>query len=905
MPSVSLSIPRGLLALMAWLLLSGLAAARPAYKKALADFLGLPTASKLNDCRSCHLPTKPGQDEADRPHNPFGVRLKALKAEWKKTNRGTDILDRIRAIAEEDSDGDGIPNLLEMLAGSNAGESADRPGPEAIAAARQKLAGILRQGVGYRWAPFEKVQQPAPPKVKNNAWVKNPIDAFIAASHEEQGLTPRPEAPREVWLRRVYLDLIGLPPTPKELHVFLQDAGRNPQAAVEHVVEDLLGRPQYGERWGRHWMDVWRYSDWAGWGAQVRDSQPHIWHWRDWIVESINGDKPYDRMVVEMLAGDEIAPDDPDTLRATGYLVRNYKLLSREKWLQDTVEHTFLAFQGVTINCARCHDHMYDPILQKDYYQARAFFEPHNVRLDRLPGEGDLKKNGLPRVYDADLQAPTFLFIRGDDRTPDKASLKPGVPEALGGRFATIQPVALTKNATAPDGRRFVREENLLASQQMVGKAREEKATALVELARHMIGLPQSGAGKALMAKYLADIEVSLAEAHQLAQAALLSVETIEEKDGPKSQASKEAAKLTTRAQRQVALAEARKAVFVAQKAEREAKAPAKPDAAKKVMAATMALTSAEAAAKLPDSTEYTRRAVTTYPPTSTGRRLALARWIADRDNPLTARVAMNHIWMRHFGQAIVPSVFEFGRNGRPPSHPALLDYLAVEFMNRGWSMKQMHRLIVTSAAYRLASTPDDANLMRDRDNKYLWRMAPRRLEAEVVRDCMFHVAGRLDLTRGGPDLDHGLGMAVARRSLYFRHAAEKQMAFLKIFDCASVTECYQRKDSILPQQALALANSEVSIRNSRLLARDLAARFTEPASFTSAAFEHVLSRGPTSAELGECLAFLKEQALRHTTLPSGTQELTGATPGGDPALHARENLVHVLMNHHDFVTLR
>src|SRR5262249_22481377 len=153
--------------------------------------------------------------------------------------------------------------------------------------------------------------------------------------------------------------------------------------------------------WGRHWMDVWRYADWAGYGPQVRDSQPHVWHWRDWIIESLNADKGYDRMVVEMLAGDEVAPVDPNVLRATRYLVRNFKLLSRETWRQDAVEHTFLAFQGVPIGCARCHDHMFDPLPQTDYYQIRAIFEPHKVRTDRLPGQPDLKKDGLPRAYDA------------------------------------------------------------------------------------------------------------------------------------------------------------------------------------------------------------------------------------------------------------------------------------------------------------------------------------------------------------------------------------------------------------------------------------------------------------------------------------------------------------------------
>jgi hypothetical protein len=334
-------------------------------------------------------------------------------------------------------------------------------------------------------------------------------------------------------------------------------------------------------------------------------------------------------------------------------------------------------------------------------------------------------------------------------------------------------------------------------------------------------------------------------------------------------------------------------------------------EAAKKAMAAQQALAQAETNAKQFAGTAYTKRPVQHYPAVSTGRRSAFARWIADKDNPLTARVAMNHIWLRHFGRAIVPSVFDFGRNGRPPSHPALLDWLAAEFMDpspqpsplrgesraRGWSMKAMHRLLVTSATYRMASTPDDTDLAHDRDNQYLWRMPSRRVEAEVVRDCIFYVAGRLDRTMGGPDIDYQLGLTVPRRSLYFRHAQEKQMEFLKIFDCAAVTECYQRKESVQPQQALALANSELTRTHAHVLAQTLAEKHADPVAFTTAAFEQVLARAPTGAELAECVAFLNRQAR-----PDGNGKVKAV---GDPTLRARENLVHVLLNHNDFVTIR
>lgn len=717
----------------------------------------------------------------------------------------------------------------------------------------------------YPWKPFQTVQRPDAPKVQNAAWVRNPIDAFLAAEHEARNLKPRPEANRSTLLRRVYLDLIGLPPTPDELHAFLNDASSD---TYEKVVDRLLKDPRHGERWGRHWMDVWRYADWAGYGAQVRDSQPHIWHWRDWIVESLNRDKSYDRMILEMLAADELAPEDTDALRATGYLVRNYKLLSREKWLEDTVAHTTQAFLGVTLECARCHDHMFDPIKQTEYYHVRAIFEPHQVRTDRLPGQPDIKKDGLPRVYDANLKAPTYLFIRGDERTPEKDPRQPGVPAALGGKPFRVEEVKLPVVAYAPDKRDFVVAETLASAEADVAKARKA-----LEAARD---------AKMTDKIAIAELDLDSAEARSAAIKAIVQAEKLADAGKKDSEDWKMAATEAVIAQRKQALAVAKRNVLGITAPPKGKQDPKKTDDPQK------ALAKAEADAKLPPTTAYVPLSTTSYPTTSTGRRLAFAKWIADCDNPLTARVAMNHIWLRHFGQAIVPSVFDFGKNGRNPSHPALLDWLAAEFMDKGWSMKHMHRLIVTSSAYHMSSTPDDSNMGIDRDNIYLWRMSPRRLEAEAVRDCVFYVAGKLDPAMGGPDIPHAQGLTTPRRSIYFQHASEKQMEFLKLFDSAGVTECYQRKESVQPQQALALANSELTRTHARILAQALTAG--DDAAFVTVAFERVLSRSPTDDEMTECSAYLKARAN------SG---------GADAVLRSRESLIHVLLNHHEFVTVR
>jgi hypothetical protein len=908
--------------------------AKPAHKQALAEYFGGMLAKKLVDCRACHEQDKADHDPlaADKPHNAFGKRLADVKAELRKAGKKTDIAARLEAIFEQDSDGDGFTDLDELLLGRYPGERDDKPTPAETGRAGELREALTRSRTGYRWSPFTAVVRPPVPAVKNAGWVRNPIDAFIAAEQEARGLSPRGEAGKALLLRRAYIDLIGLPPTPDELAAFLAD---NAPDAYEKVVDRLLADPRYGQRWGRHWMDVWRYSDWAGFGAQIRDSQPHIWRWRDWIVETVNKDVGYDAMVRLMLAADEIAPTDEDALRATGYLVRNWKLLSREKWMQDTVEHTFQAFLGVTMTCARCHDHMYDPLLQKEYYQVRAFFEPHNVRTDRLPGRPDTAKDGLVRAYDATLDAKTVLFHRGDDRYPDKTALAPAVPEALGGRLRAIEPVKLPLYASSPDKRDFVIAETLAAALAEVRKAEAARdaarkaeraaiAAAGSPKAEKMAGekappdkvpvekaAPAGSAEKAIEAATLADLDFLAAKARHAALVHTLTAEKLEDAGKANSDEWKKAATEALRLQREAASASARRNLIAANAAHTAARGgAAKTDAKKTEKALADAVKAAEKAEvdlQAPPGTGYTKRATKDFPRTSTGRRTALAEWMTDPANPLAARVAVNHIWLRHFGAGIVPTPGDFGRNARPPSHPALLDWLAAEFTARGWSMKAIHRLMVTSATYRQASTPDEKCYAIDQDNVYLWRANARRLEAEAVRDAIFFVAGKLDMSFGGPEIDHALGMTSPRRSLYFRHAQEKQMEFLKIFDTASVTECTMRKQSILPQQALALANSDLALRMARITARAIAAKTGDDAeAFVRAAFARMLSRSPTTEELSECVRFLAERTSRYAELKGApTADPEGKAPSPDPAGRARENLIHVLLNHNDFMTVR
>lgn len=741
--------------------------------------------------------------------------------------------------------------------------------------------------------------------------LQNPIDAFLAAEHQRLGLKPVAEVQKSLLLRRVYLDLIGLPPTRDNLHDFLADERPD---AYQRVVDALLASPHHGERWGRHWMDVWRYSDWFGLGDQLRNSQKHLWHWRDWIVESLNSDKGYDRMIVEMLAGDEIAPTDRDTLRATGFLARNYFLFNRTTWLDDTIEHTSKAFLGLTINCAKCHDHKYDPLSQQDYYRMRAIFEPHQVRLDALPGEADLERNGLPRVFDAHLDAPTWLHKRGNEKDPDKSlAIEPGAPVALARGGFVAAPIELPPEALNPALKPYVLEDQLRWAASEIEQKRTALAKARDEWAAEQREAKQpKNAAAALLAAAVAEKALAAAELRpdMLRTAQAADAAQCVGMPGDNSTLINAAAV----AARRYELAKAAEQVALAEQKIAAADEKAKPEAEKQLGVAREAMAKAEAALSQPgeryiplraslkalegpDETPESRNAP--FPHQSTGRRAALARWIAGRENPLTARVAVNQVWMRHFGQPLVESVDDFGRRAPAPPLQSLLDWLAVDFMEHDWSMKHLHRLIVTSRAYRLGTSvagADEATARSDADNRYFWRRRPMRMESQVVRDSLLQLAGALDPAMGGPTIDPKQDATVFRRSLYFTHSRDDRHEFLGMFDDADIQRCYRRTESIVPQQALTMSNSRLTLAMARRLAGRLNEELgaAEDAAFVEAAFETVLCLRPAADERGACLEVL-----------SRLKELLTDQRHPRPDLRAREDLVHSLLNHNDFVTIR
>ena len=758
------------------------------------------------------------------------------------------------------------------------------------------------------WA-FRPIVRPKVPSVKNTRWVKNPIDAFIGEHHEKFDLQPQGEAQRVVLLRRLYLDLTGLPPTDKEINDFLADKSSN---AYEKVVDRLLASPQHGERWARHWMDIWRYSDWYGFSGQLRNSQKHIRHWRDWIVESLNDNTAYDEMVRQMLAADELYPNDPKKLRATGYLARNFVLFNRDQWMDDVVEHVGKGFLGLTTNCAKCHDHKYDPISQHDYYAMRAFFEPYYVRMDVVPGQPDVAVDGIPRAFDGKLDVPTYFYIRGDESRPDKSKvITPGIPELLAFDKLNIKPVSLPVEAWQPERRSWVIDthwniarKKVLAAQKsvLVNKNGNEKLSDKEQAKRKV-----ADAALALAQAELESVE-RRADAMRAAWKGDKKITGIIKEAG--SKIATEKARAAVQAERQLAVARAKKSLADAELALLTATAKQKKTAEANLKKVRPSLDQAIKAAKNPvrDSDRYTtfsgakwtatrfRESRTDDPyihflPKSTGRRTALANWITDSRNPLTARVAVNHIWTRHMGTPLVANVFDFGLNAKAPTHPELLDWLAAEFIESGWNMKHVHRLIVTSATYKMSSSTvgAKANLAKDPNNVHWWRQTPIRLESQAVRDMILAHAGTLDHKMGGPPVPVNQQAKSARRSLYFFHSDTDRNRFLDTFDEADVKECYRRQESIVPQQALAMSNSQLVLDAAPKIATRLSQGIKGEDEFIRKAFLVLLGITANDAEMSACRKAL--QAWRK--LPKSTPD------------QARAQLIWALLNHNDFITLR
>jgi hypothetical protein len=615
----------------------------------------------------------------------------------------------------------------------------------------------------YFWS-FQTVKRPPVPAVKRTDWVRNPVDAFVLARLEEKGYTPAPPAAKVQLLRRAYYDLIGLPPTPAEVDAFVADQSPD---AYEKVIDRLLASPHYGEKWGRHWLDLVRYAET---NSYERDGpKPNAWRYRDYVIKSFNDDKPYDRFVREQIAGDEMpeAKSNSEPVVATGY----YRLgiwddeptdpiQSRYDGLDDIVATTGQVFLGLTVDCARCHDHKIDPIPQRDYYKLLAFF--HNINHF---------KNGGPT---------------------DEA---PVVDE--GGREAFEQRIAeLAQQRNEVQGR--IEETELNFKQLLEGQPGREPV-----LLADLPDLLRKEGVRVLGEERFKDYQKLKRRLRELSFP----------RDAPAALAVTEAG---TKAPE----------TFVLLRGSAAAKGPKVEPGFPEVLSTTLPV--------VPEPPPGAK---------TSGRRTVLANWLASPDNPLTARVMANRIWQYHFGRGIVRSPNNFGFQGDAPTHPQLLDWLASELVARGWSLKAMHRLVMTSTAYRMSSTGGDPRaLAADPRNDLLWRFDLRRLTAEELRDSILAINGTLNPRLYGPSVYPPIpkevlaGQSVpgkgwetsgpedsARRSVYVHVKRSLRLPILESFDAAEPdVTCPVRFVTVQPTQALGTLNSEFMNQEANQLANRL-----------------------------------------------------------------------------------
>jgi len=632
------------------------------------------------------------------------------------------------------------------------------------------------------WA-FQRLTKSAPPDVKNTTWVRNDVDRFILAALEANGLRPSPEADRHTLIRRVTFDLVGLPPTPEEVEAFVAD--RSPHA-WERVVDRLLASPHYGERWGRHWLDLARYADSSGFHNDL--DRPHAWRYRDYVIRSFNEDKPYARFMAEQLAGDEVPGADEETLIATGFCrnaprnddnMGNNKEQYRLDELDDVISTTSTVFLGLTIGCARCHDHKTDPISTADYYSLLAVFN-------------GTEKRGVPKESD------------------DKAKAKEAVQlQALIETKAKVPATHLLRRGSLQD------------------KGPEVGPAVPVVLAAKPLEFP----------------------------------------------------------------------------------APA-------------------ADAK------------------SSGRRRALAEWIAAPDNPLTWRVLANRIWQHHFGRGLVATPSNFGFKGERPTHPELLDFLAARLIAEGGRWKPVHKLVLMSATYQQASgarsnqhsvvsgQPSERSVpggrtenwplntersratALDPDNKLLWQMNLQRLEAESLRDSILFASGRLNTQLGGPGIKPRLradllpasqrnkwpaltteGPDQWRRSVYIYVKRQLLMPMMELFDAPTTTDsCAVRTRSVVPTQALVLMNDEFVEDQAGFLAQR---SVMEAGGDLAKAVERMhllaLAHVPTAERLKQAKSFISAREAAYTQETSAKET---------PRHRAFTDLAHVLFNSSEFITI-
>ncbi|MGI8989213.1 MAG: PSD1 and planctomycete cytochrome C domain-containing protein, partial [Bryobacteraceae bacterium] len=717
------------------------------------------------------------------------------------------------------------------------------------------------------WA-FQPVKDYAPPKVANGKWARTPVDRFILAKLEENGLKPAPPADKTTLLRRATFDLTGLPPTEREIDDFVAD--QSPQA-FEKVVDRLLASSRYGERWGRHWLDVSRYADSTGNDEDHR--YPYAWRYRDYVIESFNNDLPYDQFVREQVAGDLLPSKDFNArgIVATGFLALGQKALAqvdKTKMLYDIydeqVDVTSKAILGLTMACARCHDHKFDPILTKDYYSMVGIFastkdfknaktgvaqllyrplvpKPEYDKYLSSQAEIGLRKLAIEEIADAGLAgqskqmashvadymlAAREVYVDHADAA-DLASQEHLDESTLGKWVKLLQ--------TSPESRPYLDEWRAARADTLpaTAQAYQKRFQDGVEEFEKALAKAREGERKKLEAKEIVNLDKPKLEGDK--DAFFNAVE-----NGPFKAAGKEREKLFS------AEAVERIAQLNAKIVELTKSGPPEPDMADAVAEGEPVDQKILIRGDYHNNGEDAPRSVPAIlvkaapaPEHFSGSgRLELADWFTRPDNPLTARVMVNRIWLWHFGEGIVATPDNFGRMGARPTHPELLDYLSKRFIEGGWSIKKMHRLIMLSNAYQMSTEGDAKSYEKDPEDNLISRFQRQRLDVEEIRDGMLAIDGTLDCTMGGT-LQTGFGTdgensagrlsmspaTVKRRTVYLPLRRANLPTLLNLFDFGdATTETGKRSLTNVAPQALFMMNSEFVFERSKNVAQSLLA---------------------------------------------------------------------------------
>ena len=691
-----------------------------------------------------------------------------------------------------------------------------------------------------RWWAVQPIAKVSVPNAKTAGWAKNEIDAFILEKLEAKDLAPNPAADRATLLRRITLDITGVPPTVEEMQNFLAD--KSPRA-WESIVDRLLASPSYGERWGRHWLDVARYADSDGFKAD--DTRPHVWRYRDYVIQSFNNDKPYDRFVKEQIAGDELYPGNNDALIGVSFnrhFPDEYNAahirLRRQEQLNDITDAVGSAFLGVTIGCARCHDHKFDPLLHKDYYRLQSFFVNTKIEdgvvLDNParqavyaqqlnkwetatktirdemqtliePARNSFHKERLER-FPEDITA--ILRMKAEDRTPEQWML-----------YHKALPQVVFTDA------------------ELVGKLKGAQQARFKALALELKSFDNLKPTPMNVAQTMADGSNSAPKTYVLRGGAW---------DGQMEE----------------------------------------------VQPGFLSIID-------PSNVKVEPL------PNSTGRRSALANWLASSDNPLSTRVIVNRVWHYHFGRGIVGTPSDFGVMGERPSHKELLDWLTAKFTHEdNWSLKKLHKRILMSATFQQSSASREDGEKLDADNKLLWKFTRRRLEGESIRDSMLSVSGMLNASMGGPGIFPPLPDGAMpkgyklwesktdddsnnRRSIYIFVRRNLRYPMFQSFDMPDTHEsCARRQTSVTPDQALELMNGKLIQQWASSLAHRVENdQGIDTRAKAERAIRMAYARPPKPSEVDQAVEFLSKQ-----------EKIAGS-----PTL-ALEDLCHTLLSSNEFL---